>query len=449
MSIRTTRAVRAAAMTGVVALALAACSSGGDDAGSGAEESAGSADAVTAALDEGGTLTVWAWEPTLEDVVTEFEAAYPNVDVDLVNAGTGNDQYTALQNAIKAGNGVPDVAQVEYYALPQFALAGSVADLSPFGASDLDGSFTTGPWNAVQQDEGIFGLPMDSGPMALFYNEEVFATHGIEVPTTWDGFVEAARALHAADPNVYITNDTGDAGFTTSLIWQAGGRPFQVEGTDVTIDLADEGSTKFAQTWQTLLDEDLLAPVSSWSDEWYQGLGNGTIATLATGAWMPANLESGVPDAAGKWRVAPLPQWEEGVSASAENGGSSLAVPSASKNQALAYGFMQYANAGAGVQIRLDGGAFPATTADIESPEFQSYESEYFGGQQINKVLAESASDVVGGWFYLPFQVYSNSIFNDTVGQAYVSDTTLADGLKAWQEASAKYGDEQGFTVNE
>ncbi len=49
--------------------------------------------------------------------------------VNLVNAGTGNDQYTALQNAIAAGKGVPDVAQIEYYALPQFALAKSLADI--------------------------------------------------------------------------------------------------------------------------------------------------------------------------------------------------------------------------------------------------------------------------------------------------------------------------------
>ena len=101
------------------------------------------------------------------------------------------------------------------------------------------------------------------------------------------------------------------------------------------------------------------------------------------------------------------------------------------------------------MQARVDGGAFPATTAELGSDEFQGYESEYFGGQKINEVLAQSASDVVEGWSYLPFQVYANSIFNDTVGQAYVSGTTLADGLKAWQDASVKYGTEQGFTVNE
>ena len=48
----------------------------------------------------------------------------------LVNAGTGNDHYTKLQNAIKAGSGGPDVAQIEYQALPQFSLPGSLVDLT-------------------------------------------------------------------------------------------------------------------------------------------------------------------------------------------------------------------------------------------------------------------------------------------------------------------------------
>lgn len=441
-----TKAFAGTALAATLALGLSACG-GGSDSGNSAEPV--NEDQVQAALEEGGTLTVWAWEPTLEQVVTDFEAEYPNVDVELVNAGTGNDQYTALQNAIAAGSGVPDVAQVEYYALPQFALSESFADLAAYGAGDLEGTFTPGPWNSVHAGEGIYGLPMDSGPMALFYNKELFDKHGVEVPATWEEFAEAARALHEADPDVYITNDTGDAGFTTSLIWQAGGQPYTVDGTNVGIDFTGEGSTKFTEAWQQLIDEELLAPISSWSDEWYQGLGNGTIATLATGAWMPANLESGVADGAGKWAAAPLPQWEEGANASAENGGSSLAIPSASEQGALAYGFLEYANVGDGVQTRVDGGAFPATSAALESEEFLNTEFEYFGGQQANQIFAESAANVVEGWNYLPFQVYSNSIFNDTVGQAYVSDTTLQDGLTNWADSSLEYGQQQGFTVAE
>ena len=433
-----TRLLRGAALIGALSLALAACSS---DEGSGSPSGEGSS------ASDGGTITVWAWEPTLEDVVTGFEADNPGVTVDLVNAGTGNDQYTALQNAIAAGSGVPDVAQIEYYALPQFAIGDSLTELSDLGAKDLDGTFTPGPWASVKQGDGIYGLPMDSGPMALFYNEDVFDKDGIAIPTTWDEYLDAARKIHAADPSAYIANDTGDAGFATSMIWQAGGHPYTVDGTDVTVDFADAGSTEFAALWQQLIDEDLLAPIGSWSDEWYTGLGNGTIATLTIGAWMPANLESGVPGASGQWRVAPMPQWNAGDSASSENGGSSLAVPAASKNAELAYKFIEYANAGPGVQTRIDGGAFPATTAELSSDDFVNKEFPYFGGQKVNEVLAQAAADVVEGWQYLPFQVYANSIFNDTVGQAYVSGTSLSDGLAAWQKASIDYGNEQGFTA--
>ena len=423
-------------------LALTAC--GSDDK---AASGSGSATDVPAALAKGGNLTVWAWEPTLKQVVAKFQEKYPNVKVNLVNAGTGNDQYTALQNAIAAGKGIPDVAQIEYYAVPQFALGKSVADLAGFSADGLQADFTPGPWASVHSGGKLYGLPMDSGPMALFYNKKVFDKYAIKVPATWAEYLDAARKLHKADPKAYISNDTGDAGFTTSLIWQAGGKPYQVDGTNVKIDFSDPGAAAFTTVWQQLLDEKLLAPIKSWSDQWYQGIGGGTIATLATGAWMPANFVTGAPGASGQWRVADLPQWQAGAAASAENGGSSLAIMEKSQAKALAYGFLKFANDGDGVQIRVDNGAFPATTAQLKSPAFLGTEFKYFGGQKANEIFAKSAQEVVSGWTYLPFQVYANSIFNDTVGKAYVSSTTLTEGLKAWQEQSAKYGTEQGFTV--
>ncbi|SFJ62345.1 ABC transporter substrate-binding protein [Cellulomonas sp. KH9] len=430
-------AVRGAALVGVLALTLAACS--GDD---------GSAGDPDAAADEGGELLVWAWDPTVEPIADAYMEANPDVTIELVNAGTGNDQYTALQNAIGAGSGIPDLAQIEYYALPQFAIGESLADLTDLGADELEGTYTPGPWSAVQQGDGVYGLPLDSGPMAMFYNAELFEQHGIAVPTTWDEYVAAGRALQAADPGVFITSDTGDAGLATSLMWQAGGQPFQVDGTTVSIDLADEGSQQYADLWQQLVGEDLLAPISAWSDEWYQGLGNGTIATLVTGAWMPGNFVSGVPEGAGRWRVAPMPQWSAGESVTAENGGSAMSVMEASENKALAYDFLEFASSGDGVALRLEGGGFPATVADLESEEYLAQESEYFGGQKINEVLAQAAADVAEGWQYLPFQVYANSVFNDTVGQAYVSGTTITEGLAAWQDQLVTYGDDQGFTVD-
>ena len=441
-----TRTVRRTLIAAAAVIAtigtLAGCSGGGSAGGS------GSASDLDAALKKGGEITYWSWTPSAEAQVAAFEKTYPNVKVKLVNAGTNTEEYTKLQNAVKAGSGAPDVVQIEYYAMPQFALSDSLVDLSAYGMSDLKSKYSASTWGSVNIGGKLVGLPQDSGPMALFYNKKVFDTYGIAVPKTWDEYVAAAKKLHTADPTKYITADTGDSGFATSMIWQAAGKPFTTDGTKVTIDLADEGSKKWTSVWNQLSQEGLLSTTPGWSDEWYKGLGDGSIASLVIGAWMPGVLESSVANASGDWRVAPTPTYD-GTAANSENGGGGQAVTKQSKNPALAAAFLRWLNSDpASIKVFLESGGFPSTTADLEDPTFLAAAPEYFGGQKINEVLTQGSKDVRSGWSYLPFQVYANSIFGDTVGQAYQNKSDLNAGLKAWQDALVKYGNAQGFTVN-
>jgi multiple sugar transport system substrate-binding protein len=450
---RIARTVAGAAAGLAVAGALAACSSSTSSSApaSGASAASGSsapASSGAAALQTPTTLTWWAWAPQDKQLVTAFEKLYPKVKINLVNAGTGTAEYTKLQNAIKAGSGVPDVAQIEYYALPQFALGGSLVNLSSDGLGSDQGQFSTGVWDSVNVNGELVGLPQDTGPMALFYNKTIFDKYKLTVPTTWAQYVADAKKLHAANPKEYITNDTGDAGFTTSMIWAAGGHPYVTSGTkNVTIDLADAGTQKFANMWSPLVSGGLVAPISSWSTQWYTGLSNGNIASLVTGGWMGVDLETGVTTGSGQWRVAPIPQWSAGASADSENGGSSDAVLSASKNQAAAAAFLQWISTGQGAQLSASTGDFPASTAILNSASFVGQKPAYFGGQAINQVLSQASSDVLTGWSYLPFQVYANSIFSNTVGQAYTGKSSLSAGLQAWQQQSATYGTQQGFSI--
>jgi multiple sugar transport system substrate-binding protein len=130
------RVATAIVATAVVGASLAACSSGSSSSG-------GSGSDVDAALKAGGEITYWSWTPSAEAQVAAFEKEYPKVKVKLVNAGTNTTEYTKLQNAIKAGSGAPDVAQVEYYAIPQFALSDSLVDLTQFGFDKLKSDSTT------------------------------------------------------------------------------------------------------------------------------------------------------------------------------------------------------------------------------------------------------------------------------------------------------------------
>jgi len=432
-----------------LAAGAAACSSGGGSPASGGGSTSGGATTIAQALQQPATLTFWAWAPQSKDIVAAFEKQYPKVKVNLVNAGTATTEYTKLENAIKAGSGVPDVAQIEYYALPQFALPGSLADLSQLGLGSVQNQVAAAVWDSVDIGGKLVGLPQDTGPMALFYNQKVFAKYHLAVPATWAEYVTDAQKLHAADPKAYITNDAGDPGFVTSMIWAAGGHPYQVSGTkDVTINLQDPGTKKWSAMWGPMITGGLVSPVSSWSTQWYQGLANGDIASLVIGAWMPVNLETGVPAGKGDWRVEPLPEWTAGQAATAENGGSADSVMAASKNQLAAAGFVQFMDSGPGATISADSGDFPSFNSIINSPSFQAQAPAYFGGQQINKVLAQSSQAVVPGWSYLPFQVYANSIFPNTVGQAYTKASSLSSALEQWGQQSATYGSQQGFSVS-
>jgi len=441
------RFLKVAAAATAAMLALAACG-GNDDKSTDSSSGSGSASDVQAALDKGGTLTVWAWDQTIKDVATAFQAKYPKVKINLVNAGTGDKQYTALQNAVAAGSGVPDVAQIEYYAVLQFALSKSLANISGYGAASLKSDFTPGPWNAVTPSGGVYGLPLDSGPMALFYNKEVFDELDLDVPTTWDEYVEAGRTIRQEKPESCIVNDSGDAGFTTSMIWQAGGTPFQTDGESVTIDLADEGTQKWTGVWNQLIEDELACDIAGWTEEWYKALGDGTIATMPIGAWAPGVFASSVPDGAGKWRVAPMPTYD-GEAATAENGGSAQSVLKQSDDPDLAAAFVRWLNHDEGIEPFLESGGFPATVDDLKDPEFVSKKDKYFGNQAVNEVLTAAADDVVEGWQYLPFQLYANTIFGDTVGKAYQAHSDLNAGLESWQDALVEYGNEQGFQVNE
>ncbi|MFZ2625453.1 MAG: extracellular solute-binding protein [Propionibacterium sp.] len=454
------RAFLGVAASAGAAAALAGCSS----------KSSSSSASSAAAFDTNKkyTLNVWAWEPTIQkdsSVTTAFAKQYPNVTLNITNTGGASDEYTSLSNALQAGTGLPDVAQIEYYALPQYAIGGNLADLTSFGAGDLKSKYTTGTWNSVNQTtnkgvKGIFALPVDSGPMALFYNKATFDKAGVTTPPkSWDEFYDAAVKIHALGDNYFITSDSGnDAGFLTSLMWQLSPSAFTVDGQKVTVDFTGADFVKFVTIWQKLISEKLISTsITGWSDEWFKGLGDGTIASLPTGAWMPANLLKSSAAASGNFRVSALPSID-GSAKNAENGGSSLAVlgKTASDTQAAAYKYLEFVSNGPGATLRVQAGNFPSLQATLDDASFQSSTGDfaapdllkYFGDQTYNKELAAGAKNVNSGWSYLPFQVAANSKFADTVGKAYNgSGTTLASGLSAWGDAIVSYGNDQGYQV--
>lgn len=447
-NMRNSQKVLAALATVMTLTGLAAC--GNANASNG---NAGDADKAE--------LVFWGWDTghTMSDLIKDFQKANPGITVKFNNTGTASDTQTALSNAIAAGKGAPDVVMLEDPTVTQFAVTGDLADLSQFGADKLADDFSAGPWNKLQYGGKPYALPIDSGPEMFFYNDAVFKKAGVDGTQikTWDDYYEAAKKVRAIGS--YMTNNSGSSmGYQpfTAQAWQAGAQPWKVDGENLTIDMTkDSGMKKYIEFQQKLIDEDLIdTKTANWSDDWNRELNDGTIASLTIGGWMPINLMNGAPDQAGNWRVAQLPQWEEGEEASAEDGGSALAVVSQSKQQAAAYKFVEYLTHGEGAKTMADTGTFPSLKSILTSEDFTDPTTEankkvndYFGGQNVNEVLSEAAQRKVSEFSYLPYNPFAQSSFGDQISKAYNKEITLKEAFANYGKVLAEHGTQQGYTV--
>ena len=392
-NMRNSQKVLAALTTVMTLTGLAAC--GNANASNG---NAGDADKAE--------LVFWGWDTghTMSDLIKDFQKANPGITVKFNNTGTASDTQTALSNAIAAGKGAPDVVMLEDPTVTQFAVTGDLADLSQFGADKLADDFSAGPWNKLQYGGKPYALPIDSGPEMFFYNDAVFKKAGVDGTQikTWDDYYEAAKKVRAIGS--YMTNNSGSSmeyqPFTAQA-WQAGAQPWKVDGENLTIDMTkDSGMKKYIEFQQKLIDEDLIdTKTANWSDDWNRELNDGTIASLTIGGWMPINLMNGAPDQAGNWRVAQLPQWEEGED---------FTDPTTEANKKV---------------------------------------NDYFGGQNVNEVLSEAAQRKVSEFSYLPYNPFAQSSFGDQISKAYNKEITLKEAFANYGKALAEHGTQQGYTV--
>ena len=193
------------------------------------------------------TLTFWSWLPNGQWEVNLFEKAHPNIKVNLVNAGQGTPEYTKLRVALKAGSGAPDVVQIEYQYMPTFELTGRLVDMSKYGASAVKDQFVPWTWAQVTKGSAIYSIPADIGPMGMVYRADIFAKYHLSVPTTWAQFASEAIALHKANPQLHMTDFPAiDGGYYNAFLWQAGGRPFKLNGTTLAIDFTSPASLQVA-----------------------------------------------------------------------------------------------------------------------------------------------------------------------------------------------------------
>ncbi len=435
---------------------LAACGGGGEDDPGTTQASASQvpqAD-IDKALDTETTLTFWTWVPDITNQVKMFTTKYPKIKVDVVNVGQGAPHYQKLRTAIQSGQGAPDVAQMEYQYIPSFTLAdqGSLLDLTPYAPADMQGQYPEWVWGQVKVNNGLWGIPQDTGPMGLLYRDDLFSDAGIEAPATWDDFGAAAETYHSKNPKSWLVNVAqNQPGQIVAYLWQAGVRPFSFDGQEtVKVDLANDQAKTVVKFFGDLVTNGLATSDADFNDSWYQGLASGKWASLPIAAWGPVFLQGTAGKTSGKWRANALPQWKAGENVSSNWGGSTDAVLKLSKNQIAASQLALWINTEKESMLRFanEQFLFPPLTSVLTDPAFTDQESEFYGGQKVNELFAQISETVSTDFGWLPFMEYVYSNFNETLGKAFADKTDAVAGLQAWQDGCVKYAKDQGFTVS-
>ncbi len=393
-------------------------------------------------------LTYWAWIPNMQKQVDLFNKAHPNIHVTVANVGSGPDEYNKLYTAIKANN-TPDVAQVEFQLLPTFETTGGLLDMAPYGAASVKNDFAGWTWSQVTQGNSIYAIPQDTGPMAMFYRADILQKYNLPVPTTWDQYAQDAAALHAADPNAYMTDFAPkNPGQFAGYAWQAGAHWFSINGQSWTVSVNDAATKKVADYWQGLISKNLVKTEADFDNAWYHDLQTGALVTWMSGAWGAGILEQNAPQTSGDWKVAPMPQWQAGGTVNGDWGGSTTVAFKDTKHPQEAAEFAKWIsdNEQSAEQEFTGGGAYPALLSSLQSSTTNSAQP-FFGGQVINDVFKQGATQVNENFTWGPTmnQVYSdmgNNFANAVQGQG-----TLSSSIDTVQQSTINFMKSQGFSV--
>ncbi len=338
-------------------------------------------------------LTYWSWIGGMDKQVALFNQTHPNIHVTVQNVGAGPIEYNKLFTAIKANN-EPDVAEVEFQTLPQFETTGSLVDVSQYGANSVKDQFPAWMWNQV------------------------------------------IGHFNPRQPGQFV-----------GYIWQNGGNLFSVSGQSWKVSINTPQALQVASYWQGLMDKKLVKVEPDFTNGWFNDLQTGTLASWFSGAWGNGILKQNAPQTAGKWRVAPLPQWQAGQNVSGNWGGSTTVVFKDTKHPQEASTFAQWISANQqSALMEFTTGAYPALLSALSSSTMNGPQP-FFGNQVINEVFSASSQHVNVNFQWGPSmeQVYND--MGDQFANAANGHGTLSDGLNAVQQSTITYLQKQGFSV--
>jgi len=435
--------LRGSLVIALSALLVASCSGGTQVEGGGSSNEGKQGEKVE--------LTYWSWAPGMDKTVQVWNDSHPDIQVTVNKQDGGDPAVTKLLTAIKAKSGAPDLMQAEYQAIPTMVAAGALADITEDVDPSLKDRFAPGVWNAVTLGtDALYAVPQDSGPMVFYYRADVFEKVGVEVPTTWDEYADAARTIHEKDPKVFLgTFSATDPGWFAGLTQQNGASWWGIDGESWNVAIDSDESRQVAEFWGGLVEEGVIDNTPMYTPGWNAALSKGLQVGWLSAVWGPGVLAGSAENTKGKWRIAPMPQWSSTPS-TGNWGGSSTAVTSQSEHRAEAAEFAAWINTDpAGVKaLATISTVYPADQK--EAAVALSSPPDFFASQPDFYDIVAGVADTAGKFVYGPNTNVAYSAYNDAFGKAAQSKSQAAflDALTEMQSVTLENLKDSGFSTS-
>jgi multiple sugar transport system substrate-binding protein len=243
-------------------------------------------------------------QQALNEVVTAFQHSNPDIKIRLTLVPFGELLSRTLQTA--AVRQPPAITALDNPDVLRAAKAGVLADIFPNLSQFPDWKNTYDEVKrAVSDGDHVFGIPIGSNSIAVYYNKRMFADVGIqEPPKTWDELAQLAKRLTKA--RVYgiafpAINTEDCTGTWEAFLWSNHGS---------LLDLASDNAKQALKLWVDLVRNGYASrDVVNWSggdvaDQFISG----RAAMMISGPWMlPALKRSGL-----DYGIVPIPVLKAG-----------------------------------------------------------------------------------------------------------------------------------------
>jgi arabinosaccharide transport system substrate-binding protein len=253
--------------------------------------------------------------------------------------------HDKLYTAMVAGEGVPDISDVEISKWPNF-MNGEIQflDLTKY-IEPYKNDLVTNRLDIYSKDGKNYGAPSHIGATVMYYNVELLKEAGIDYTTivNWDDFEKALKTYKEKTGKYMTYCETYGSYEFTVMLTEKGKDLIDDKGMPQLNSPEAVEVSKLIRKW---VDADIIGFIPTGNADTPEGkaaVANGDVAALMYPLWYMSRFTDEMPDLSGKIAIAPLPVFDENSNKSVGLGGTGTIVYKNSKNAELAAEFITWA----------------------------------------------------------------------------------------------------------